>query len=140
MMSATQLSPKVTATLQNVTPSIPAAPAPLPDGMSAALLEAAPDAMVCIAADGRIVLLNAQAERLFGYERAELIGQRVEILVPDAARAVHPGHRAQYVADPRTRPMGAGMALAGRRRDASTFPVEISLSRQPSETSPPSSG
>jgi PAS domain S-box-containing protein len=111
-----------------VTSSIPATPAPLPDGMSAALLEAAPDAMVCIAADGRVVLVNAQAERLFGYERAELVGQRVEMLVPDAARAVHPGHRAQYVADPRPRPMGAGMALAGRRRDASTFPAEISLS------------
>jgi PAS domain S-box-containing protein len=128
MMSAIPLSPKVTATLQNVTPPIPAAPAPLSDGMSAALLEAAPDAMVCIAADGRVVLVNAQAERLFGYERAELIGQRVEILVPDAARAVHPSHRARYVADPRPRLMGAGMALAGRRRDASTFPAEISLS------------
>ena len=128
MMSAIQLSPKVTATLQNVTPPIPAAQAPLSDGMSAALLEAAPDAMVCTAADGRVVLVNAQAERLFGYERAELIGQRVEILVPDAARAVHPSHRARYASDPRPRPMGAGMALAGRRRDASTFPAEISLS------------
>jgi len=84
--------------------------------------------MVCIAADGRVVLVNAQAERLFGYERAELIGQPVEILVPDAARAVHTGHRAGYVADPRHRPMGVGMPLAGRRRDASTFPAEISLS------------
>ncbi len=96
--------------------------------MFVALVEAAPDAMVCIAADGRIVLVNAQAERLFGYQRAELIGQPVEILVPDAARAVHPGHRAAYAADPRHRPMGAGMPLAGRRRDASTFPAEISLS------------
>jgi PAS domain S-box-containing protein len=96
--------------------------------MFAALLEAAPDAMVCIAADGRVVLVNAQAERLFGYKREELIGQPVEILVPDAARAVHPGHRAGYLADPRHRPMGAGMPLAGRRRDASTFPAEISLS------------
>ena len=96
--------------------------------MFVALLEAAPDAMVCIAADGRIVLVNAQAERLFGYQRAELIGQPVEILVPDAARAAHPGHRAVYAADPRHRPMGAGMPLAGRRRDASTFPAEISLS------------
>jgi PAS domain S-box-containing protein len=128
MISTIQPSPKVTATIQTVTSSIPATPAPLPDGMSAALLEAAPDAMVCIAADGRVVLVNAQAERLFGYERAELVGQRVEMLVPDAARAVHPAHRAQYVADPRPRPMGAGMALAGRRRDASTFPAEISLS------------
>ena len=64
---------------------------PLSDGMFVALLEAAPDAMVCIAADGRVVLVNAQAERLFGYQRAELIGQPVEILVPDAARAVHAG-------------------------------------------------
>jgi PAS domain S-box-containing protein len=102
--------------------------ASLADGMFVALLEAAPDAMVCIAADGRIVLVNAQAERLFGYQRAELIGQPVEILVPDAARAAHPGHRAAYAADPRHRPMGAGLPLAGRRRDASTFPAEISLS------------
>ena len=102
--------------------------ASLADGMFVALLEAAPDAMVCIAADGRIVLVNAQAERLFGYQRAELIGQLVEILVPDAARAVHPGHRAAYAADPRHRPMGTGLPLAGRRRDASTFPAEISLS------------
>ena len=102
--------------------------AALSDGMFVALLEAAPDAMVCVAADGRVVLVNAQAERLFGYQRAELIGQPVEILVPDTARAVHPGHRAGYVADPRHRPMGAGMPLAGRRRDASTFPAEISLS------------
>jgi PAS domain S-box-containing protein len=96
--------------------------------MFVALLEAVPDAMVCIAADGRLVLVNAQAERLFGYERAELIGQPVEILVPDAARAVHPGHWAGYVADPRHRAMGAGLSLAGRRRDASTFAAEISLS------------
>jgi PAS domain S-box-containing protein len=93
-----------------------------------ALLEEAPDAMVCIAADGRIVLVNGQAERLFGYQRAELIGQPVEILVPDASRAVHTGHRAGYVASPRHRPMGAGMPLSGRRRDAGTFPAEISLS------------
>jgi PAS domain S-box-containing protein len=96
--------------------------------MFAALLEAVPDAMVCAAADGRVVMVNAQAERLFGYQREELIGQMVEILVPDAARAVHPGHRAGYVAHPRHRPMGAGMPLAGRRRDASIFPAEIALS------------
>ncbi len=102
--------------------------ASLADGMFVALLEAVPDAMVCVAADGRVALVNAQAERLFGYEREELIGQPVEILVPDAARAVHPGHRAGYVADPRHRPMGAGSPLAGRRRDASTFAAEISLS------------
>ena len=102
--------------------------APSADGTFVALLEGAPDAMVCIAADGRVVLVNAQAERLFGYPRAELIGQPVEILVPEAARAVHPGDRAGPVADPRHRPTGAGRPLAGRRRDTTTFPAEISLS------------
>ena len=101
---------------------------PPAEGMFVALLQATSDAMVCIAADGRIALVNAQAERLFGYERGELIGQPVEILVPDAARAVHAGHRAGYVADPRHRPMGAGLSVAGHRRDASTFAAEISLS------------
>ena len=92
------------------------------------LLEAAPDAMVCVDAGGRIVLVNAQTERLFGYRRDELAGQPVEILVPDAIKASHPEHRAAYVADPRPRQMGAGLELAGRRRDGSTFPAEISLS------------
>jgi PAS domain S-box-containing protein len=92
------------------------------------LLEAAPDAVVCVDGDGRIVLVNAQTERLFGYGRDELAGQPVEMLVPDAVRDAHPGHRAGYLADPRPRPMGAGMELAGRRRDGSTFPAEISLS------------
>jgi PAS domain S-box-containing protein len=92
------------------------------------LLEAAPDAMVCVDGSGRIALVNAQAERLFGYGRDELAGQPVEFLVPDAVRAVHPAYRAGYAADPRPRPMGAGMALSGRRRDGSTFPAEISLS------------
>jgi PAS domain S-box-containing protein len=96
--------------------------------MSVALLEAAPDAMVCVAADGRIALINTQAERLFGYQREDLAGQPVEILIPDAVRAAHPQHRAGYVADPRPRPMGAGIELAGRRKDGSTFPAEISLS------------
>ena len=92
------------------------------------LLEAAPDAVVCVDRDGRIVLVNAQTERLFGYGRDELTGQPVEILVPDAIRTVHPAHRAGYVTDPRPRQMGAGIELAGRRRDGSTFPAEISLS------------
>jgi PAS domain S-box-containing protein len=92
------------------------------------LLEAAPDAMVCVDSGGRIAVVNAQAERLFGYGRDELVGQPVEILVPDQAKRAHPGHRGGYVADPRPRPMGAGMELAGRRRDGSTFPAEISLS------------
>jgi PAS domain S-box-containing protein len=84
--------------------------------------------MLCVDAGGRIVLVNAQMVRLFGYPREELEGQLVEMLVPDAARAVHPQHRTGYVADPVPRPMGAGMPLAGRRHDGSTFPAEISLS------------
>jgi two-component system, cell cycle sensor histidine kinase and response regulator CckA len=91
------------------------------------LLEAAPDAMVCVERSGLIVLVNAQAERLFGYGRDELVGQPVETLVPESARGVHPGHRAGYLADPQPRPMSAGMQLAGRRKDGSTFPAEISL-------------
>jgi PAS domain S-box-containing protein len=92
------------------------------------LLETAPNAAVCVDGDGRIALVNAQTERLFGYGRDELIGQQVEMLVPDAVRDQHPGHRAGYLADPRPRPMGAGTELAGRRRDGTTFPAEISLS------------
>ena len=100
----------------------------LDDHRFAELLEAAPDAMVCVDADGRIALVNAQTERLFGYGRGELVGQPVEMLVPDSVRGIHPARRAGYVADPRPRPMGAGLELAGRRRDGSTFPAEISLS------------
>ena len=97
------------------------------DPLFAGLLEAAPDAMVCVDSGGRIVLVNAQAERMFGYRREELAGQLVEILVPDASQARHPARRAEYVADPRPRPMGTGIELAGRHRDGSTFPAEISL-------------
>jgi PAS domain S-box-containing protein len=92
------------------------------------LIDAAPDAMVCVDGGGRITLVNAQTERLFGYRRAELEGHLVELLVPDAARAVHPGHRTGYMGEPVRRPMGAGQQLSGRRRDGSTFPAEISLS------------
>ncbi len=100
----------------------------LTDTLLVGMLEAAPDAVVCVDADGRIVLVNAQTERLFGYGREELTGQLVEILVPDAIRAGHPVRRAGYVADPRPRQMGEGIELAGRKRDGSTFPAEISLS------------
>ena len=97
------------------------------------LLEAAPDAIVGVNADGQIVLVNAQAERLFGYPRGELIGEAIELLVPESVRAVHPQRRDGYLADPRLRPMGAGMQLAGRRRDGTEFPTEISLSAIDSE-------
>jgi PAS domain S-box-containing protein len=92
------------------------------------LLEAAPDAMVCVATDGRIALVNAQAERLFGYRRDELIGEPVEVLVPGELRAAHQDHLAGYLAYPWRRPVDAGLELAGRRKDGSTFPAEISLS------------
>jgi PAS domain S-box-containing protein len=98
------------------------------DPIIAGLLEAAPDAMVCVDSGGQIVLVNAQAERLFGYPREELAGQPVEILVPDAAKAGHPALRAGYAATPRPRLMGAGLDLSGRRRDGTTFPAEIALS------------
>ncbi|HKS99565.1 MAG TPA: PAS domain S-box protein [Rugosimonospora sp.] len=93
-----------------------------------ALLEAAPDAIVGVGADGRIVLVNAQTERLFGYPREELVGQRVELLIPEDRREVHPQHRNRYFADPKPRPMGAGSQLAARRKDGTEFPAEISLS------------
>jgi PAS domain S-box-containing protein len=83
--------------------------------------------MVGVDSSGRIVLVNTQAEILFGYDRSELLGQQVEILVPDTARVAHPAHRSTYLTDRRSRPMGLGLQLAARRRDGSEFPAEISL-------------
>jgi PAS domain S-box-containing protein len=92
------------------------------------LLEAAPDAIAEVSADGRIVMVNRVAEEMFGYVRDELLGQSVDVLVPDAIRHTHYRHRDSYLEHPRTRPMGTGLELHAKRRDGSLFPVEISLS------------
>jgi PAS domain S-box-containing protein len=91
-------------------------------------LEFVPDAIVGVGGDGCVVLVNRQAEELFGYPRAELTGKPIELLAPRRYRETHPARRSDYFAEPRTRPMGAGIELFAVRRDGTEFPVEISLS------------
>jgi PAS domain S-box-containing protein len=90
-------------------------------------IEAAPTGMLMTDEHGTIVMINSLIERLFGYDRTELIGQPVETLIPERFRGTHPEHRAGYFAERRARPMGAGRDLFGRRKDGSEVPIEIGL-------------
>ena len=104
------------------------APEPASHALFRDALEHAPDGIVIVDRTGAIVFANRQAHDMFGYGAGELVGRPVEILVPAAVRTTHVGHRAHYHGNPRTRPMGVGMDLAGQRKDGTLFPVEISLS------------
>ena len=91
------------------------------------IVEGAPNAMLAVDADGKIVLVNTRTEEVFGYTRAELVGSDVEMLLPETLRAKYPGHLQQFLANPTVRPMGAGQELFGRRKDGSQVPLEIGL-------------
>ena len=105
----------------------------MPDQRFRQLLDAAPDAILQVDQEGKIVLLNRVTETMFGYSRRELLGQPVEVLIPEQLRTKHEGHRGLYRTQPATRAMGSGLALEGLRKDGSRFPVEISLSPASSE-------
>jgi formate hydrogenlyase transcriptional activator len=96
-------------------------------GLFEKLFEFSPDAIVVSDHKGRIIEVNAQVEQFFGYSRSELLGQLIEILIPERFRTTHLGHRTDYAAHPRVRSMGAGLDLYGRRKDGSEFPVDIML-------------
>jgi PAS domain S-box-containing protein len=108
----------------------------LSDELSKNLLDLAPDATVVVDADGTIVFANAQVARTFGYSSAELVGQPVELLLPERFRGGHTEHRARFALQPRPRAMGEGLTLFGQHKDGHEFPVEISLSPVQSDEGP----
>jgi PAS domain S-box-containing protein len=91
------------------------------------LFEHAPDAVIAVDQDGKIVLVNVQGEEVFGYSREEMIGQPVEMLMPGAFSRRHKKHLAEYMKDPHVRPMGISLPLYGKRKDGSLFPADINL-------------
>jgi len=97
------------------------------------LLDSVPDAVVGVDRERRIAFVNVQTEEMFGYPRAELVGQTIELLIPTRLRRTHARHRATYMAAPRVRSMGRGLDLAGRKKDGTEFPVEVSLSYVPTD-------
>ena len=115
-ISSLPLSPQVASSL-------------LQEGISVQLwLDTSPDALVVVNAAGQIILVNRQGETLFGYPRQELVGQPLEVLLPERLHAAHMHHREQYAASPHIRPMGVGLELSARRKDGIEVPIDISLS------------
>ncbi len=119
-MSDSQISPN-----PNVSPS--SAPTPITSTGLRQFLDISPDALITVNQAGMIMMVNSQAEILFGYPREELLGQQLEILLPQRFRKAHIAHRDHYFSAPLARPMGAGLQLSGRRKDGMEFPVDISL-------------
>jgi PAS domain S-box-containing protein len=107
--------------------------AKLREEISAAVIELSPDGIIIADQEGKIFMVNREAEFMFGYSRKELFGQPVEILLPERSRESHVSHRRTYLEEPRPRAMGANMSLIAKRRDNTEFTTEISLSPLPTE-------